>query len=236
MAKPNMIYPSQVARRKRALAQQPLCRWHRVAFQAIQPARLGRALRQTQNATDGLRRLDQERLSCRKLAHRFPSAAGAVRAQSGKLWHRHPAGRARGDGSQSFQRISGRDADHRRANRQAARLAEQRLSRCHQAAESKISSSATASFPSTKDRLKVIEGIIVKQNLVSLPERPARIRIGTPAESAQQPAPHMVPPPLLNNTGQQGEFVLPLNMPAGAGIGKGRESRRLHLRRRLRGR
>jgi uncharacterized protein (DUF885 family) len=75
-------------------------------------------------------------------------------------------------------------------------------------------------LPFYKDRLKVIEGIIVKQNLVSLPDRPARIRIGTPAESAQQPAPHMVPPPLLNNTGQQGEFVLPLNMPAGAGSAK----------------
>ena len=75
-------------------------------------------------------------------------------------------------------------------------------------------------LPFYKDRLRVIEGIIVKQNLVSLPERPARIRIGTPAESAQQPAPHMVPPPLLNNTGQQGEFVLPLNMPAAAGSAK----------------
>jgi uncharacterized protein (DUF885 family) len=75
-------------------------------------------------------------------------------------------------------------------------------------------------LPFYQDRLKVIEGIIVKQNLVSLPDRPARIRIGTPAESAQQPAPHMVPPPLLNNTGQQGEFVLPLNMPAGAGSAK----------------
>jgi uncharacterized protein (DUF885 family) len=75
-------------------------------------------------------------------------------------------------------------------------------------------------LPFYKDRLKAIEGIIVKENLVSLPDRPARIRIGTPAESAQQPAPHMVPPPLLNNTGQQGEFVLPLNMPAGAGSAK----------------
>jgi uncharacterized protein (DUF885 family) len=75
-------------------------------------------------------------------------------------------------------------------------------------------------LPFYKDRLKEIEGIIVKDKLVSLPDRPARIRIGTPAESAQQPAPHMVPPPLLNNTGQQGEFVLPLNMPAAAGSAK----------------
>jgi hypothetical protein len=69
-------------------------------------------------------------------------------------------------------------------------------------------------------RLKDIEAIIAKQKLVALPDRPARIRIGSPAESAQQPAPHMIPPPLLNNTGQQGEFVLPLNVPAAAGSGK----------------
>jgi uncharacterized protein (DUF885 family) len=77
-----------------------------------------------------------------------------------------------------------------------------------------------AILPFYKERLKEIEGIIVKQNLASLPDRPARIRIGTSAESAQQPAPHMIPPPLLNNTGQQGEFVLPLNMPAAAGSAK----------------
>lgn len=77
-----------------------------------------------------------------------------------------------------------------------------------------------AILPFYKDRLKNIEDIIVKDQLISLPDRPARIRIGTPAESAQQPAPHMVPPPLLNNTGQQGEFVLPLNMPASAGSAK----------------
>jgi uncharacterized protein (DUF885 family) len=71
-----------------------------------------------------------------------------------------------------------------------------------------------AILPFYQQRLKDIEGIIVKQRLVTLPDRPARIRIGSPAESAQQPAPHMIPPPLLNNTGQQGEFVLPLNMPA----------------------
>jgi Bacterial protein of unknown function (DUF885) len=72
-------------------------------------------------------------------------------------------------------------------------------------------------LPFYEKRLKEIEGVIVAQKLVALPDRPARIRIGTPAESAQQPAPHMIPPPLLNNQGEQGEFVLPLNMPAGAG-------------------
>jgi len=77
-----------------------------------------------------------------------------------------------------------------------------------------------AILPFYQQRLKEIEAIILKDKLVALPDRPARIRIGTPAESAQQPAPHMLPPPLLHNTGQQGEFVLPLNMPAGTGTAK----------------
>jgi uncharacterized protein (DUF885 family) len=74
-----------------------------------------------------------------------------------------------------------------------------------------------AILPFYENRLKEIEKIILEHNLVSLPDRPAIIRIGTPAESAQQPAPHMVPPPLLHNTGQRGVFVLPLNMPAATG-------------------
>jgi Bacterial protein of unknown function (DUF885) len=77
-----------------------------------------------------------------------------------------------------------------------------------------------AILPFYKKRLAEIEAIIVKENLVSLPDRPARIRIATPAESAEQPAPHMKPPPLLNNDGEQGEFVLPLNMPPTAGVAK----------------
>jgi hypothetical protein len=64
-----------------------------------------------------------------------------------------------------------------------------------------------------KSRLAGIEQIIRDHRLVTLPARPARIRLGTPAENAQQPAPHMVPPRLLGNTGEQGEFVLPLAVP-----------------------
>jgi hypothetical protein len=62
-------------------------------------------------------------------------------------------------------------------------------------------------------RLSEIEEIIRTQHLVTLPSRPARIRLGTPAENAQQPAPHMVPPRLIGNKGEQGEFVLPLAIP-----------------------
>lgn len=71
-----------------------------------------------------------------------------------------------------------------------------------------------AILPFYQERLKQIEKIIVDKQIVTLPDRPARIRIATAAETAQQPAPHMVPPPFLHNTGQKGEFVLPLNIPA----------------------
>ena len=74
-----------------------------------------------------------------------------------------------------------------------------------------------AVLPFYKKRLAEIEAIIAKEGLVTLPDRPARIRIATEAESSAQPAPHMTPPPLLNNTGERGEFVLPLNLPPSKG-------------------
>ena len=74
-----------------------------------------------------------------------------------------------------------------------------------------------AILPFYEERLKQIEKIIVEQKIVTLPERPAQIRIATAAETAQQPAPHMQPPPFLHNTGQKGVFILPLNIPAGPG-------------------
>ncbi|MGH9528819.1 MAG: DUF885 domain-containing protein [Terriglobales bacterium] len=77
-----------------------------------------------------------------------------------------------------------------------------------------------AILPFYQNRLKDIEKIIVEHQIVTLPDRPARIRIATAAETAQQPAPHMVPPPFLHNTGQKGEFVLPLNIPSGPGQSK----------------
>jgi hypothetical protein len=70
-----------------------------------------------------------------------------------------------------------------------------------------------AILPHYLQRLKELEGIIAKQQLVTLPARPARIRIASAAESAQQPAPNMRPPRLVDNSGEQGEFVLPLNIP-----------------------
>jgi Bacterial protein of unknown function (DUF885) len=74
-----------------------------------------------------------------------------------------------------------------------------------------------AILPFYQARLKAIEDIVLKQKLVTLPTRPAIIRLATAAETAQQPAPHMQPPPFLHNTGQRGEFVLPLNIPGANG-------------------
>jgi hypothetical protein len=74
-----------------------------------------------------------------------------------------------------------------------------------------------AIVPFFERRLHEIEGLIRAHDLVTLPARPAIIRLATAAETAQQPAPHMTPPPFLNNTGQRGEFVLPLNIPSAGG-------------------
>jgi hypothetical protein len=74
-----------------------------------------------------------------------------------------------------------------------------------------------AILPFCEHRLHEIEQIITAKNLVTLPRRPAIIRLATAAETAQTPAPHMTPPPFLHNTGQRGEFVLPLNVPSATG-------------------
>jgi Bacterial protein of unknown function (DUF885) len=66
-------------------------------------------------------------------------------------------------------------------------------------------------------RIGEIEEIIRREHLVTLPARPVRIRLASEAESAAQPAPNMRPPRLLGNTGEIGEFVLPLRIPSKPG-------------------
>jgi hypothetical protein len=58
-------------------------------------------------------------------------------------------------------------------------------------------------------RLADIEDIIRREHLVTLPERACIVRLASAAETAQQPAPHMQPPRLLNNQGERGQFILP---------------------------
>ena len=65
-------------------------------------------------------------------------------------------------------------------------------------------------LPHYQKRLAEIEAILRSQHLITLPDRPAIIRLGFAAETAQQPVPHMQPPPLMNSHGERGQFVLPL--------------------------
>ncbi len=63
-----------------------------------------------------------------------------------------------------------------------------------------------------------IEAIIRRERIVTLPERAMIMRVASEAENAAQPAPHMQPPPLVNNKGERGQFVLTTgNPPAEAG-------------------
>jgi Bacterial protein of unknown function (DUF885) len=72
-------------------------------------------------------------------------------------------------------------------------------------------------MPFYRKRLEEIEGILRSKHLITLPDRPAIIRLASAAETAQQPAPHMVPPPLINNHGERGQFVLPLETTGSGG-------------------
>ncbi|WP_257458388.1 DUF885 domain-containing protein [Archangium lipolyticum] len=65
-----------------------------------------------------------------------------------------------------------------------------------------------------------MEQRISQHRVVDLPKRPMVMRLASEAESAAQPAPHMDPPALINNTGEQGQFVLPLGSPASSGKGE----------------
>ena len=76
-----------------------------------------------------------------------------------------------------------------------------------------------AILPHYQQRLKQIEELIRREKIATLPQRPARIRVASEAESASTPAPNMRPPRLIGNTGEQGEFVLPLNVPTSSGSG-----------------
>ncbi len=72
-------------------------------------------------------------------------------------------------------------------------------------------------LPHYEARMAQLEEIVRKHRIVTLPERPMIIRLASEAESASVPAPHMRPPRLLGNTGEMGEFVLPLSIPPAEG-------------------
>lgn len=62
-----------------------------------------------------------------------------------------------------------------------------------------------------------LEAVIERERIVTLPARPMVVRLASEAESAAQPAPHMEPPPLVGNTGERGQFVLPVGNPSAGG-------------------
>lgn len=53
-----------------------------------------------------------------------------------------------------------------------------------------------------------LQQIAARERVVSLPDYPVLMRLGTEAENAASPAPHMRPPRLIGNTGERGTFVL----------------------------
>ena len=72
-------------------------------------------------------------------------------------------------------------------------------------------------LPLYTQRLAALEEIVHREHVVTLPQRKAKIRLASEAESAMQPAPHMDPPRLIGNAGEYGEFVLPLATPGAPG-------------------
>lgn len=57
-----------------------------------------------------------------------------------------------------------------------------------------------------------LDKIIEREGLATLPNEPARVRMASPAETAQQPAAHLDVPRLIGNTGEYPEFIVP-NIP-----------------------
>ena len=76
-----------------------------------------------------------------------------------------------------------------------------------------------AILPLYQQRIKDMEEIIRREHIVTLPTRPMKVRLASEAESAAIPAPNMRPPRLIGNTGEMGEFVLPLRIPGKQGAG-----------------
>jgi hypothetical protein len=60
-----------------------------------------------------------------------------------------------------------------------------------------------------REVMMALDEIIEREKLVTLPDEPARVRMATAAETAQQPAAHLDAPRLVGNTGEFPEFIVP---------------------------
>ena len=74
-----------------------------------------------------------------------------------------------------------------------------------------------AILPHYQARIRDIEAIIRRENIVTLPDRDMVVRLANDAETAAVPAPHMDAPRLIGNTGEKGTFVLPMHVPSTTG-------------------
>jgi len=74
-----------------------------------------------------------------------------------------------------------------------------------------------AILPHYQERIRALEEIIRREGIVTLPARPMKFRLASEAESVRIPSPNMQPPRLIGNTGEMGEFVLPLRVPGAPG-------------------
>ena len=66
--------------------------------------------------------------------------------------------------------------------------------------------------------LAELQQIAEREGVVSLPDYPVNMRLGSEAENAASPAPHMLPPRLIGNTGERGTFVLTNGASSGSGM------------------
>jgi uncharacterized protein (DUF885 family) len=64
-------------------------------------------------------------------------------------------------------------------------------------------------MPAYQEVMKELDEVIERESLLSLPDEPARARMATAAETAQQPAAHLDIPRLVGNTGEYPEFIVP---------------------------
>ncbi|RUL74531.1 DUF885 domain-containing protein [Dyella choica] len=62
-----------------------------------------------------------------------------------------------------------------------------------------------------------IEDAIRRERIITLPQREMQLHLASAAETANQPAPHMDAPPLINNHGERGTFVLTMGNPSSTG-------------------
>ena len=74
-----------------------------------------------------------------------------------------------------------------------------------------------AILPHYQSRIKDVEAIIKREEIVTLPARDCVIRLASEAETATIPAPHLDQARIIGNTGEPCAFVLPLHVPKTGG-------------------